>query len=374
MEASKLYGLKPIIFEEYPGLEKLPWMELGEFPTPVEHLKRFGEAIGLENLYIKRDDRSSKLYGGNKVRKLEFILADAKERGRRTLITAGAVGSNQVLATGIYGRQLGFRVIGIVMDQPNAEYVRRNLLLDHHFGVELHHTHSMTGAYIKFFGIYLKELLLGHKPYLVPPGASSPLGNVGYVNAAFELRSQIEEGLLPEPDNIIVAAGSLGTAAGLYLGCRLAGLKTRVLAIQVAMPSVTNLRKYVELVNETARFMRRYDESIPEMRVSEDDLTLITDYLGEGYAYFTEEGVRTVELMRELEDIQLEHTYTGKALGGGVDWLKRHGLSDKVTLFWNTYNSVDLTHLIEGADYHELPRPLHRYFEEPTQEENWGKP
>ncbi|MCD6479174.1 pyridoxal-phosphate dependent enzyme, partial [Candidatus Bathyarchaeota archaeon] len=109
-------GLKPIIFEEYPGLEKLPWMELGDFPTPVEHLKCFGEAVGLENLYIKRDDRSSRLYGGNKVRKLEFILADAKERGRRTLITAGAVGSNQVLATGIYGRQLGFRVIGIVMD------------------------------------------------------------------------------------------------------------------------------------------------------------------------------------------------------------------------------------------------------------------
>ena len=366
--------MKPLIFEEYPGLEALPWMELGEFPTPIEPLERLGEAVGLENLYIKRDDRSSRLYGGNKVRKLEFILADAKRLGRRTLITAGAVGSNQVLATGILGGKLGFRVIGIVMDQPNAEYVRRNLLLDHHFGVELHHTHSMTGAYLRFFGIYLKELLRGRKPYLVPPGASNPLGNVGFVNAVFELRSQIKEGLMPEPDFILVAAGSLGTAAGLYLGCRLAGLKTRVLAIQVAMPSFTNLKRYAELVNKTSGFMRRYDAAIPEVRVSEGDLTLITDYLGEGYAHFTEEGVKTVELVRELEGIPLEHTYTGKALGGGVDWLKRQGLEDRVALFWNTYNSVDLTHLIEEEDYHELPRSLHRYFEEPTQEETWERP
>lgn len=361
--------MRPLIFEEYPGLEALPWTELGEFPTPIERLEGFGEAVGLKQLYIKRDDGSSRLYGGNKVRKLEFILADAKRQRRRTLITAGAIGSNQVLATGIFGRELGFRVVGIIMDQPNAEYVRRNLLLDHHFGVELHHASSIRGAYLSFIWIYLKELFKGGKPYLVPPGASSPLGNLGYVNAAFELRSQVEEGLMPEPEYILVAAGSLGTAAGLYLGCRLAGLRTRVLAIRVAMPSFTTLKRYAELVNKTCSLMRRYDASVPEVRVMEDDLTLITDYLGEGYAHLTEEGIKTVELMRALEDIPLEHTYTGKALGGGVDWLRRQGLEDRVILFWNTYNSVDLTHLIEDADYHELPPSLHRYFEEPTQEE-----
>jgi hypothetical protein len=129
--------LKPIIFETYRGLESIPWIDLGEFPTPIQKLEKLGEVEGFKNLYVKRDDKSSPIYGGNKVRKLEWVLADAKEKGRKTLMTVGGSGSNQVLATTIYGRDLGFRVVGFVFDQPNAEYVRRNLLLDHHYGTEL---------------------------------------------------------------------------------------------------------------------------------------------------------------------------------------------------------------------------------------------
>lgn len=361
--------MRPLIFDEYPGLEKLPWMDLGEFPTPVHRLESFGEAKGFPELYIKRDDRSSSLYGGNKVRKLEFVLADAKRKGRELLITLGATGSNQVLATGIFGSREGFRVMGLMMDQPNADYVRKNLLLDHHFGVDIKFTPSIPVELLAFIYNYAVNYLVGNKPYYVPGGASSPIGNVGFVNAAFEIQKQVEEGLLPEPDYIIAAAGSVGTIAGLELGCRLTGMKTKTIGVGVAMSFYGTPGRFAGMVNSVCNFLRKSDLSVPEVRCRKEEMIIFNDYLGEEYAAFTELGVETVRTMRDLEGVNLDHTYTGKALGGGLDWLANQGLQDKVVLFWNTYNSVDLTHLIKDADYHDLPRAVHKYFETPTQEE-----
>lgn len=341
-------------------------MELGEFPTSVQKLEAFGEAEGFPQLYMKRDDQSSRLYGGNKLRKLEFVLADAKRRGRKVLITTGGVGSNQVLASGIYGKQAGFKVVGAVMDQPNANYVRRNLLLDLHYVVDLHYAPSMFILYFAVTYQLLKHFLIGNKPYFVPPGASSQLGNMGFVNAIFELKQQVDEEVIPEPDYIIAPAGTMGTVAGLEAGCRLTGMKSKVIAVRVAMYS---MKRLVSMINQLCDFMRKADPSIPEFRVSSDDVVLLEDYLGDSYAAFTELGVRMVRQMKELEGISLDTTYTGKALGGGLDWLKKQGRRDRVALFWNTYNSVDLTHLIQQVDYHRLPRSFHQYFEKPTQEE-----
>lgn len=362
-------ALRPIIFDQYPGLDRVPWIELGDFPTPVGRLERFGEAVGLPQLYIKRDDLSSKIYGGNKVRKLEFILADAKSKKRKTLITLGAAGSNQVLATGIFGGKVGLRVKGLVMDQPNAEYVRRNLLMDKRCGVELHHAPNTPALFLYFAYLYLISWLRGESPYYVPTGASSPIGNLGFVNASFELKAQVEEGIIPEPDYIIVAAGSLGTAAGLELGCRLSGLKTRVVAVRVSMPWYATKNRFASMANRICRLMRKYSSTVPKLEISASEVILLEDYLGRGYAYFTKEGLRAVSEVKRLEGISLEGTYTGKALAGGIDWIMRRGLRDKVILFWNTYNSVDLSPLVMDIDYHSLPRPFHKYFEEPTQEE-----
>jgi len=105
--------------------------------------------------------------------------------------------------------------------------------------------------------------------------------------------------------------------------------------------------------------------------VSEEELILLGDYLGEDYAAFTDVGCQCVDDMRELEDIPLEHTYTGKALGGGLDWLKKQGKSDATILFWNTYNSVDLSEKAATIDYKTLPEKFHKYFREPVQEETW---
>jgi D-cysteine desulfhydrase len=111
-------------------------MEIGEFSTPINKLESLGNDLGFRNLYLKRDDLSCRYYGGNKVRKLEWVLADAKVKGRKTLLTIGGIGSNQVLSTAIYGQKEGFKVVGLIFDQLNADYVRRNLLFDYKFNVE----------------------------------------------------------------------------------------------------------------------------------------------------------------------------------------------------------------------------------------------
>ena len=358
--------MRPLIFKAYPHLEQLPWIELGAFPTPIQKLEAFGEAEGFPQLYVKRDDQSSSLYGGNKVRKLEFVLADAKRKGRKTLIATGGVGSNQVLASGIHGKQAGFKVVGAVMNQINANYVRRNLLLDHYYDIDLYYAPNMSFLYFAVTYQFLKHFLMGNKPYFIPPGASSPLGNIGFVNAVFELKQQVDEGIMPEPQYIIAPAGTMGTVSGLEVGCRLAGMHTRLVAVRVAMYSVERL---VSVINRLGEFLRKIDLSAPPIHVTAGDVILLEDYLGEGYAAFTELGVRAVQRMRELEGVTLDTTYTGKALGGGLNWLQKQGLQNSVVLFWNTYNSVDLTHLIQEVDYHQLPKSFHQYFEKPTQEE-----
>jgi len=285
----------------------------------------------------------------------------------------GATGSNQVLATGIHGGELGFRVMGVMFHQPNAEYLRRNLLLDYHYGVEVKYTGGLAGEVLLLCYEYLKAAIRGDRPYYVPGGASSPVGNLGFVNAVYELKKQIDEGAVPEPDYIIAAAGSLGTTAGLELGCRLLRLKSRVLAVRVGMPWMVNPKALAGMVRSLCGYMRKYDLDVPEVGCTESDVTMLTDYLGTGYAYLTETGFNTVQDMKELEGIPVDPTYTGKALGGGLDWLRRRGEQDKVTLFWDTYNSVDLSGVCSQVDYRDLPAAFHRYFKEPTQEEQFTK-
>lgn len=363
----------PVINEKYPSLGKIPWIKIGDYPSRVEKLEQMGEAHGFSELFIKRDDCAQEVYGGNKVRKLEYMLADAIQRCKKTLVTLGGVGSNQVIATGIFGKDHGLKTVGIMLDQPNAEYVRENLLLDKYYDINLVFAKNTVNEVLSFVSEYLKAEVNGEKPYFVTAGASSPVGNMGFVNAAFELKEQIELGDAPEPDYIIAACGSIGTVAGLHLGCRLAGLRSKVLGVRVAMPWLVTKWRMRRMVGHINDFMRRYDKTVPKLMVKPDDLYLLGDYLGDEYACFTEEGCCVVDEMRDLEGIPLEQTYTGKALGGGLDWLKKRGNQDKTTLFWNTYNSVDLSDKAATVDYKTLPVKFHKYFEEPTQEETFQR-
>jgi 1-aminocyclopropane-1-carboxylate deaminase/D-cysteine desulfhydrase-like pyridoxal-dependent ACC family enzyme len=152
------------LFEVYPKLKGMvPWKPIGNFPTPVRKLESLGEHTGISEFYLKNDSQSSALYGGNKVRKLEFLLADALEKEASTVITVGAAGSNHVLATSIFAKKFGMKAVGILFDQPPAAYVRRNLLLNLYFNTEIFYASSMRGV-----PSILREVLskVQGKPYL----------------------------------------------------------------------------------------------------------------------------------------------------------------------------------------------------------------
>jgi D-cysteine desulfhydrase len=361
------------LFEYYHLLaSKLPYVSLGEFPTPVQKLDQLGGQLGLDNLFIKRDDLSGKVYGGNKVRKLEFILGDALRNRAKEVLTFGSAGSNHALATAVYARQLGLKSISMLVPQPNAHYVRRNLLMSYHSGAELHlysNIRSITplanpSVLYQFLRHGLKR---GQLPRVIPMGGSSPLGAVGYVNAAFELKGQILRGEIPEPDFIYVASGSMGTAAGLMLGLKAMNSKTRVVAVRVNSDSFVNAKGLVKLIYKTNSLLSSMDQSFPKVEFSEHDMDIRHDFFGNQYALFTKEGMKAVAFMQKYGGIKLEGTYTGKAFAALIEDGKKSSLRDKVLLFWNTYNSLDLSKTIATIDYHQLPRCFHRYFTEEVQ-------
>ena len=357
------------LFQHFPELnDNLPHVYLAELPTPVEKLHQLGKAIGVENLYVKRDDLTGKQYGGNKVRKLEFFLGKALRTGVKEVLTFGYAGSNHALATAICAKEIGLRSISMLIPQPNAHYVRRNLLMSHVSGAELHHYEGMIS--IKIGAVYQllrHKILTGKFPMIIPPGGSAPLGVIGFVNAAFELKQQINEGLLPEPDLLYVALGSKGTTIGLILGLKAAQLKTRVVPVRVGPKILTKEEDMIKLFRDTNETLSQYDPSFPTIEISEEELNIRHDFFGRQYALFTEEGAKAIRTIQQAENITLEGTYTGKALAALLADAEQGKLADKTVLFWNTYNSRDFHKKIAHVDYHVLPTCLHRYFLEDVQ-------
>jgi D-cysteine desulfhydrase len=363
------------VFERYPLLrDKLPYVSLGEFPTPVQKLDRLGSDIGLDHLYIKRDDLSGKLYGGNKIRKLEFLLGHALRAKVKGVFTFGFAGSSQSLATAICTKQTGLKSISMLKHQPNAQHIRGNLLMNHYYGAELHQhpnilflpfsVNKSIGTVATFYQLLRYRLKYGHFPQVIRNGGSSPLGTTGFVNAAFELKQQIMQGEIPEPDCIYVAVGSMGTAVGLMLGLKAANLKSRVVCVRVVDEKTANVRKVLKLLYKTNTFLHSIDPSFPKFEFSEKDIEIRHSFLGQGYALPTKEGMEAKAQIERKEGINLEGTYTGKAFAALIDNARKQDLRDKVVLFWNTYNSRDFSDVITNADYRQLPRCFHRYFEE----------
>jgi 1-aminocyclopropane-1-carboxylate deaminase/D-cysteine desulfhydrase-like pyridoxal-dependent ACC family enzyme len=357
------------IFEHYPLLkEKIPHIQLGEFPTPIKHLKQLGKKIGADYLYLKHDGLSGPIYGGNKIRKLGFLLGDALRKQAKAVLTFGFAGSNHALATAVNAQRVGLRCISILLAQPNARYVRRNLLLSHVHGAEIHHFKNKITAYIPTTILLLRERLKqGKPPYIIAPGGSSPLGVIGYVNAGFELKEQVASGLVPEPDTIFVPFGTMGTAVGLTIGLKAAGLKAHLVPVRVVDEHYGNKEKFIELFNKTRTLILSLDPSFPRVEISDDEPAIQHDFFGGEYARFTEQGMAAIDLVAKSEGIRLEGTYTGKAMAALIDHVRDHGKKDEVTLFWNTYNARDFSDAIKGIDYHQLPQSFHQYFEEDVQ-------
>jgi D-cysteine desulfhydrase len=357
------------LFDMLPGLSRaLPHVSLGDFPTPLTPAQRLGRQLELEALYIKRDDLSGPEYGGNKVRKLEFLLADALRCGAAEVLTFGYAGSNHATATAIYAKRLGMRGISMLLPQPNSHAVRRNLLASYRAGAELHEQATKLRLGLDTLRQSMRHgLSRGKRPYVIPAGGSSPLGMAGFVNAALELKRQIDDGLMPLPDVIYLPVGSMGSAAGLLIGLKLCGLSTRLAPIRVIDSATASPAAFKALTHRTWAFLRRCDASFPTVEFGDHAFDVRDDYFGERYALYTPEGVEAAELMHAREGILLDGTYTAKALAALIGDARAGRLAGKTVVFWNTYNSRDLSRGLSEIDYHELPRKFHRYFEEDVQ-------
>jgi D-cysteine desulfhydrase len=368
-DASGGYASRLTLFELFPKLEqRLPHVSLGAFPTPVHKLLNLGKIVGLDNLYIKRDDLSGTVYGGNKVRKLEFLLGEALHAKAKEVMTVGFAGSNHALATAIYAQKVGLRSTSLLLPQLNAGYVRRNLLASYAYQACLCSYQNLGHLCLGVTGQQVRGIIKNRSvPRFIPAGGSSPIGLVGYVNAAFELRDQIVAGECPEPDLIYVPLGSMGTASGLMLGLKAAGLKARVIPVRVIEERMASPKSMVRLIQQTARLLAKADPSFPRVTISEADLSIRNDCLGEGYACFTEKAVKACHLVKAEEGIVLNGSYSAKAFAALLDDAAQGSLKGKTVLYWNTYNSRDLSAASADVDYRQLPRPFHRYFEEDVQ-------
>lgn len=357
------------ILRDYPKLKaEIPYVSLATLPTPVERLQEIGDTIGLGRLYIKRDDLSGAVYGSNKVRKLEFLFGEILRTKAKEVITFGFAGSNHALATAIYARQLGLKSASLLLPQANAHYVRRNLLAGHFYNARLCSYRNIPLLCLGIVGQFCRGTLVdGAFPRFIPAGGSSPLGIVAYVNAALELRDQIAEGVLPEPELIYVPLGSMGTSAGLILGLKAAGLKTRVIPVRVIEERMASPKKMLQLIRKTVTLLRSHDPTFPNINISKDDLLIRNDCMGEGYAHFTQEGMVAAQLVGRTTGIPLNGTYSAKAFAALMNDAESRSLADQTVLYWNTYNSRDLTKATTGIDYRRLPKAFHRYFEEDVQ-------
>ena len=338
------------LFDRYPGLaDRIPWLPIGSFPTPVEEFPAPCEGT---RLFVKRDDQSALLYGGNKVRKLEHFLGDAILRRSTSLITLGGIGSNHALATATFARELGLPVDLFLYDQPLNTTVQRNLLAFADRGARVHHSRTLVRAFVDARAELSRRRLAGEQPYFVMVGGTNRLGCIGHVTAGLELADQVAAGELPEPSSIFVPLGTAGTAAGLIVGIKLGGLRTRVYAVRVADPFPANafmLRRYAQ---DVADFLSYADTSVPRMHIGSGDFSVVTHHFGAGYGHPTEAGQAARSWA--APSLALETTYSSKALAACLEHCAGSGAGETV-LFWNTYSSA---HLEPSSQPHSLPPSL----------------
>jgi D-cysteine desulfhydrase len=302
---------------------------IGVYPTRVERLEKLG-------LWVKRDDLTSPIYGGNKVRKLERLIPEALRRHKTRIITVGAAGSHHVLATAVHAGRAGLAVEASLVPQRRTEHVVRNMRADLGAHATLRPARTYAGAALSMLAHMRRDA------YLVPVGGSNVVGSLGYVDAAYELVAQIAEGQIPEPDCVVVTVGSGGTAAGIVAGLALANVKTTVVGVVVSSPAWVVKLMTRRLVRATyAAAGGRDPNALADVR-----LELVTNQLGRGYGEPTEAGRRALEIA-EGAGLHLDLTYTAKCFAGALECVQ--SASFRNVLYWHTLSSAPLEPLLEGA-------------------------
>jgi len=302
----------------------IPRIRFACLPTPVEAMPHLSAALSGPRLWVKRDDQTGLAFGGNKTRKLEFILAEAQAVGAKTLISVGAAQSNHCRQVAALATRFGFDCILVLNGDPDQK-PGGNYLLDRLFGAEIIWAQrEERSAMLK--RVFDQASAAGRRPYLIPLGGSTGLGALGYEAAFHEMIAQ-----KIEPDWIVLASSSGGTQAGLALAAKRTQWRGKVLGISIDEPQAELQRIVADIANSAAI------ELNDALRLQPDDVLVNADYLGAGYGILGQAEVQAIQLFARTEGLLLDPVYTGRAAAGLIDLVQKgFFLSTDTVLFWHT--------------------------------------
>lgn len=305
-----------------------PKLDLARLPTPLQPLDRLSEALGGPRIWIKRDDLTEAAGAGNKIRKLEFVLADALGQSATALITSGGLQSNHCRATALFAAQLGLQC-HLILRGASARTANGNLLLNQLLGAKIDYVSDL--AFDRLDLLYERKVAqlsaFGERPYTIPIGASDELGLWGYIQAAQELAADFASAQI-EPSCIVTAVGSGGTYAGLCLGHALYNMSLNVIGICVSRNARFFERK---AAIDTARWQKRFHSSL-----NPNPGQLRDDFIGDGYGLASPEVYRLIAWLAQLEGIILDPVYTGKAFQGLIKMIQQGDIEGTDVVFLHT--------------------------------------
>lgn len=318
-------------------LDNLPKFHLAEFPTPIQYLDVLTKKYKGPAIYMKRDDLTSLGMGGNKTRKLEFLIGEALALGKNTLVTTGGTQSNHCRLTAAAARKAGFEC-HLVLNGIEPKIPNGNLLLDKIFGAKIHFCERKDRD-TRLLQVADELTYAGKKPYVIPVGGSNSIGSVGYVNAMLELKTQMND-MDITPDAIVFASSSGGTQAGLTLGAKIIGFKGDIMGISIDQIK-TGSDPFPPVLKKIANATSKRIGS--DIRLSESDFSLNCDYLGAGYAMPAELEFNAIRDLSLNEGILLGPVYTARAMGGLLDLIqKKYFTKNQTILFWHTGGTPEL--------------------------------
>ena len=330
-------------------LARLPRTSLGFYPTPLHKLERLSAELGV-NIYLKRDDLSGvSTFGGNKMRKLEYLLGDALAQGADTVFTYGATQSNHAMQTVAAACKCGLHPVLYLVSvvEPDKETLRANLLLDYIYGAEVHIVQMEPGeeeadAEARSFAMgaeHVERLRAeGKHPYDVPMGGASPVGSVGFAGGFVELEEQCAAAGI-KPDYLYHASGTGGTLAGLAAGRALLGADMRIVSVAVSPKDEGYEARTADLVNRALGVIGASND----VRVSAEDLQVERGYFAPGYEIPIEWGNGAIRRLARTEGVLMDTVYSGKAFGGLLDHIERGIVPQGSTVvFWHTGGATAL--------------------------------
>jgi D-cysteine desulfhydrase len=325
---------RPLVAELPEIGRDVPFRALVHAPTKVEPCAAIEPWLGRGGVFQKRDDQVSPLYGGNKVRRFEYLLADAEARGAKTLVTVGGLASTQVMATILFGRGAGLDVTAVLFDQPVTRFAREALLTGAAGGGDL----VYGGGYVSTTIRTIQAFRRVEKAYLILPGASNPLALLGYVDAMLELGEQVRRGECPQPDVIVVPAGSGGTLAALAVGAAILKWDVQLVGVRITDLIACNRATVGFLIGALRRFLGRRAAGAKGIRMDRVRVAIHHGAIGRGYGYPTPAAIAAVPEVERLLGVPGEITYSGKGLVGLRAVAAAH--PTKTILYWHTLSSA----------------------------------